>query len=69
MSSDNNVSPITSQKIAREIILTALIGAMSLAGAFGIAILIFSPENIAIGATLVGSAVTGPLAFIAGRKT
>ena len=65
---DANVNPIKNQKLAYNIIQTALVGSMALAGTFGTAILIFSPENIAIGSTLVGSAVTGVLAFIAGGK-
>lgn len=66
---DNNVDPIKSQKLGYNIIRTAMIGGFVLAGFFGTAILIFSPENLAVGAGLVSSAVTGPLTFIAGRKT
>lgn len=68
MSEQPNIDPIKSQKLGYNVIRTAMIGAFALAGFFGTAILVFSPENIAIAAGLISSAVTGPLTFIAGRK-
>ena len=66
---NDNVAPVQNQKYGYNIIRTAMIGGFMLAGLFGTAILVFSPENLAVGVGLVSSAVTGPLTFIAGRKS
>ena len=65
----DNIDTIHNEAFGYNIIRTAIIGALALAGSFGMVIVLYAPEHIAIGATLVGSAITGAIGFIAGRKS